>query len=66
MIAVATDRPCCSAAGAAVAFALTLLAAGLASSSVGTYADQVITEGFLRRRVRWRCAAWSPWCRPSL
>ena len=51
--------------GAAVAFALALLASGLASSSVGTNADQVITEGFLRRRVRWRCAAWSPWCRPS-
>ncbi|MGI5159705.1 Nramp family divalent metal transporter [Microbispora sp. CA-102843] len=37
--------------GAAVAFALALLASGLASSSVGTYAGQVITAGFLRRRV---------------
>jgi manganese transport protein len=37
--------------GAAVAFALALLASGLASSSVGTYAGQVIMEGFLRRRV---------------
>ncbi|SNT63815.1 manganese transport protein [Streptosporangium subroseum] len=36
---------------AAVAFALALLASGLASSSVGTYAGQVIMEGFLRRRV---------------
>jgi manganese transport protein len=37
--------------GAAVAFALALLASGLASSSVGTYAGQVIMDGFLRRRV---------------
>jgi manganese transport protein len=37
--------------GAAVAFALALLASGLASSSVGTYAGQVIMEGFLRHRV---------------
>ncbi|MFD7702781.1 Nramp family divalent metal transporter [Streptomyces caelestis] len=37
--------------GAATAFALALLAAGLASSSVGTYAGQIIMEGFLRRRV---------------
>lgn len=37
--------------GAAVTFALTLLASGLASSSVGTYAGQVIMEGFLRRRI---------------
>ncbi|WP_326823137.1 Nramp family divalent metal transporter [Streptosporangium sp. NBC_01756] len=36
---------------AAVAFALALLASGLASSSVGTYAGQVIMEGFLRRRI---------------
>lgn len=34
-----------------MAFALALLASGLASSSVGTYAGQVIMEGFLRRRV---------------
>ena len=33
--------------GAAVAFAVVLLASGLASSSVGTYAGQVIMEGFL-------------------
>ncbi|MEN3535677.1 Nramp family divalent metal transporter [Microbispora sp. ZYX-F-249] len=37
--------------GAAVAFALALLASGLASSSVGTYAGQIIMAGFLRRRV---------------
>jgi manganese transport protein len=37
--------------GAALAFALTLLASGLAASSVGTYAGQVVMEGFLRRRI---------------
>jgi manganese transport protein len=37
--------------GAALAFALALLASGVASSSVGTYAGQVIMSGFLRRRV---------------
>ncbi|MCO5967176.1 Nramp family divalent metal transporter [Actinoallomurus soli] len=37
--------------GAALAFALALLASGLASSSVGTYAGQIIMAGFLRRRV---------------
>ncbi|GAA0324424.1 hypothetical protein GCM10010151_12850 [Actinoallomurus spadix] len=37
--------------GAALAFAIALLASGLASSSVGTYAGQVIMAGFLRRRV---------------
>jgi manganese transport protein len=37
--------------GAAIAFALALLASGLASSSVGTYAGQIIMEGFLRRRI---------------
>ncbi|MEW2190013.1 Nramp family divalent metal transporter [Streptomyces microflavus] len=36
---------------AAMAFAVALLAAGLASSSVGTYAGQIIMEGFLRRRI---------------
>ncbi|MFD6930842.1 Nramp family divalent metal transporter [Streptomyces sp. NPDC059945] len=35
----------------AAAFALTLLASGLASSSVGTYAGQVVMEGFLQRRI---------------
>ncbi|MEZ3179441.1 Nramp family divalent metal transporter [Streptomyces pimonensis] len=37
--------------GVATAFALALLASGLASSSVGTYAGQIIMEGFLRRRI---------------
>ncbi|MCW2946860.1 MAG: Mn2+/Fe2+ transporter, family [Actinoallomurus sp.] len=36
---------------AAAAFAVALLAAGLASSSVGVYAGEVIMEGFLRRRI---------------
>jgi manganese transport protein len=38
-------------AGAAAAFALALLASGLASSSVGTHAGQVVMAGFLRRHV---------------
>jgi manganese transport protein len=37
--------------GAAAAFGLALLASGLASSSVGTYAGQIVMAGFLRRRV---------------
>jgi manganese transport protein len=37
--------------GAALAFALALLASGLAASSVGTYSGQVIMAGFLRRSV---------------
>jgi manganese transport protein len=36
---------------AALLFALALLASGFASASVGTYAGQVIMEGFLRRRI---------------
>jgi manganese transport protein len=36
---------------AAVIFAVALLASGFASSSVGTYAGQVIMDGFLRRRI---------------
>ena len=36
---------------AGLLFALALLASGLASSSVGTYAGQVIMAGFLRRRI---------------
>lgn len=36
---------------AALAFALVLLAAGFASSSVGTYAGQVVMAGFLRRHI---------------
>ena len=37
--------------GAALAFAVALLASGLSSSSVGTYSGQVVMQGFLRRRV---------------
>ncbi|SHG49244.1 manganese transport protein [Jatrophihabitans endophyticus] len=37
--------------GAALAFAAALLASGLSSASVGTYAGQVVMQGFLRRRV---------------
>jgi manganese transport protein len=36
---------------AALAFALALLASGFASSSVGTYAGQVVMRGFLGRRI---------------
>jgi manganese transport protein len=36
---------------AALLFALALLASGFASTSVGTYAGQVIMEGFLERRI---------------
>jgi manganese transport protein len=37
--------------GAAIAFAVALLASGFASSSVGTHAGQVVMAGFLRRSV---------------
>ena len=37
--------------GAALAFAVALLASGLSSSSVGTYAGQVVMRGFLGRCV---------------
>lgn len=37
--------------GAALAFAAALLASGLASSSVGTYAGQVIMQGFIARTI---------------
>jgi manganese transport protein len=36
---------------AALAFALALLAAGFASSSVGTYAGQVVMRGFIGRTI---------------
>jgi manganese transport protein len=36
---------------AALLFAIALLASGLASSSVGVYAGQVVMQGFLRRRI---------------
>ncbi|WP_328425477.1 Nramp family divalent metal transporter [Micromonospora sp. NBC_00389] len=38
-------------AAAAFGFAIALLVSGLASTSVGTYAGEVIMQGFLRRRV---------------
>jgi manganese transport protein len=37
--------------GAAVAFGLALLASGFASSSVGTYAGQVVMQGFIDRSI---------------
>ena len=37
--------------GAALAFAVALLASGLSSSSVGTYAGQVVMQGFIHRRI---------------
>jgi manganese transport protein len=38
-------------AGAALGFAIALLVSGLASTSVGTYAGEIIMQGFLRRRI---------------
>jgi manganese transport protein len=37
--------------GAALMFAVALLASGLSSSSVGTYAGQVVMQGFIGRRI---------------
>jgi manganese transport protein len=37
--------------GAALAFAVALLASGLSSSSVGTYAGQVVMQGFIDKRI---------------
>jgi manganese transport protein len=37
--------------GAALAFAVALLASGLSSSSVGTYAGQVVMQGFINKRL---------------
>lgn len=37
--------------GAALAFAVALLASGVSSSSVGTYAGQVVMQGFIRRGI---------------
>jgi len=37
--------------GAALAFAVALLASGFASSSVGTYAGQVVMQGFISRSI---------------
>jgi manganese transport protein len=36
---------------AALAFAVALLASGVSSSSVGTFAGQVVMQGFIRRRI---------------
>ncbi len=36
---------------AALAFGIALLASGLSSSSVGTYAGQVVMQGFIRRQI---------------
>jgi manganese transport protein len=36
---------------AALAFALALLASGLSASSVGTYAGQIVMQGFIRRSI---------------
>jgi manganese transport protein len=37
--------------GAALAFAVALLASGLSSSSVGTYAGQVVMQGFINKHI---------------
>jgi manganese transport protein len=37
--------------GAALAFAVALLASGLSSSSVGTFAGQVVMQGFIAMRI---------------
>ena len=37
--------------GAALAFGIALLASGLSSSSVGTFAGQIVMQGFIRRRI---------------
>ncbi len=37
--------------GAALAFAVALLASGMSSSSVGTFAGQVVMQGFINRRI---------------
>ncbi|MGK2931942.1 MAG: Nramp family divalent metal transporter [Solirubrobacterales bacterium] len=37
--------------GAAMAFAVALLASGLSSASVGTYAGQVVMQGFIQRQI---------------
>jgi manganese transport protein len=38
-------------AGAALAFAVALLASGLSSASVGTYAGEIVMRGYLDRRI---------------
>ena len=52
--------------GAALTFAVALLASGVSSSSVGTYAGQVVMAGFVNLQgAVVSCAAPSPWRRPS-
>ena len=51
-----------SATAAAFGFAIALLVSGLASTSVGTYAGEVIMQGFLRRRIPLLLRGWSPCC----
>ncbi len=51
--------------GAALLFAIGLLASGLASTSVGAYAGAVIMQGLLRIEVPCCCAAPSPSSPPS-
>jgi len=45
---------------ASTIFALSLLASGLSSSTVGTSAGQVIMQGFVRRKIRCGCEGSSP------
>lgn len=49
--AVHTDLVRTVGGGAAITFAVALLASGISSASVGTCAGQVVMQGFLRRRV---------------
>ena len=45
--------------GAALAFSVALLASGASSSSVGTYAGQVVMQGFVGfNDPGLRCAGW--------
>jgi manganese transport protein len=46
-----TDLARLAGGGAALTFAVALLASGLSSSSVGTYAGQVVMQGFIGRQV---------------
>jgi manganese transport protein len=51
LVAAHTDLARYAGGGAALAFAVALLASGLSSSSVGTYAGQVVMQGFIGRQV---------------
>ena len=50
-VAVVALQRCPQGGGAALAFAVALLASGLSSSSVGTFAGQVVMQGFINRRI---------------